>query len=568
MSPVPLRAIVSFAAALLSLTALSSVPAPSQQAEEPEDPSREQRRVVESVEEDRWAALALRNGRIVVYDLVGGRRHEWEAPAEPVRALALDPMGISALPPNPAGAPPAAGEAPVVLVCTPGPGQEETTLHVVRGDSGVRLQEMRIPGAPVALLVAPGEGHAYVITAMAGRKRGDQVEPPGRWTVRSINLTTAKVEAAVTHDGAAHAASLSPGGDRLYVATDDTIRTFSTHPLHSSWMLRSPGRNLLVEPIGTAGAVAAVRDSQLAVLNPDNLPGRDGPGGVPPNDDAVVAIELPFIGRHLDVNGDTGEAIVLDARGTRLATVDLERAEVSDVEQVPEVAAAIYHPDRESLVLFEAHADRVFEMLHEPPDRGDVAAGARAPAPEPPTPAKGATVASADPTAAHGTPGSDTPRKSGPPPSPVPGEGEGEATRPAPEPAQPDATEAGPGESPSSAATPPILAPEPPAEPAESAPSGPAVLAGRITGDLSLVEAVVLYGPDSVLREQARIAPAPDGSFLVPETPAGKYRVVVAGKGGVQLRCSPPMRIVQVGRGVVPLLDFEVSGQVKGRLAP
>ncbi len=599
----PNRVLPARIAAFLVLALLADPPGPRAAPSEPESQEMEARRVVESVTEGRWAALALRDGRVIVYDIVEGRRHEWDAPAEPVRSMALDPMGISAVPRHRAGIPPAEGEAPVVLISVAGPDIEETTLHVVRGDDGLSLLELRIPGEPVALLVAPGEGRAYVITAAAARGRGEASDRMGRWTLRSVDLATAKVEATLTHDGTVHSATLSAEGDRLYVALDDSIRSFATRPLRSSWMLRSPGRNLLIEPVGTAGAIVAIRDSELALLNPDNLPGRDRPPGDAADDDAILVVELPYIGRHIDVNDRTSEAVVLDARGTRLATVDLERGEVTGIQQVPEVAAAIYHPDRDTLVLFQVYAQRVFEMAHEPPDREAAGSESLASVEQPPIPSASSpvshspaavpTAASPPPAGARGSgaaavpidpndPGStgNDPEAgalaTAPPAATADAAGDPGASResggpPSPEaPAGDDLVRAAPAAGPPPARTPaePILMPEPATPTDPSAEAGSDVMAGRITGELGLVEAVVFYGPDALLREHARITPDADGAFSLNEAPPGRYRVVVVGPAGVQLRCSPPVRVFLAGSGRIPPLDFQVTGQVQGRLEP
>lgn len=89
---------------------------------------------------------------------------------------------------------------------------------------------------------------------------------------------------------------------------------------------------------------------------------------------------------------------------------------------------------------------------------------------------------------------------------------------------------------------------------------------GRIEGQRDLVAAVVLYGPQSILHEQARVRPGSDGSFTFATLPEGRYRVVVEGVEGRQLRCSPPARWIQVGKGPVPPLDFKVDGWLRGSL--
>jgi hypothetical protein len=504
-------------------------------------------RAVVSATAGRWAALGLRNGDVVVYDVLGGKRYQWAAPSAPVSALAVDPMGISAVhalpqPDEGAGAP-VPDVPPVVLAAAPGPGAGYTTLYALRGDNGILLTEMRLPGTPAFILVEPGQGRVYLITgrpAGEGRPGGSR---SGIWTLKSVDMSEAGVEGSVTLAGPIHAAAISPAGDRIYVGLDDSIRSFSTRPLRSSWMLRSPGRNRLVQPVGSAGAILVARDGQLAILNPDNLPRRDPSTGSVPTDDAVLVLDLPFIGRHLAVKDETGEALVLDARGARMVTVDLEMGRVIETKKVPEAAAALFHPRRDSILFFEIHAERVFEMLHTPPDRA-----ALAPAGEPP-PAAG-SPAPPDPEPAAAIP----PAGAGPDPaagSAEPGPAPGEAV---PDPDPPAGSVPGPPED--------LLEEDPP--PPESLPAGP--LNGRITGEASLVEAVVFYGPDAVLKEHARIRPAADGSFTLPPPPPGRYRVLVLGLAGSQLRCSPPIRHIVVGREPVPALEFRVAGRIRGSL--
>jgi hypothetical protein len=583
-------------------------------AQEPLEPGdREAARVVLAATTPRLAALALRGGDMVVYDLPGGKRFQWPAPASPVVSLAVDPIGLGAVARGEAGAKGTAATAPVVLLTVAGPGSSKTTLYVLRGDTGILLMEMRIPGRPVALLVAQGRGLAYVITGS-----GSEANPgrgSGRWTLRSVDLATAKVEATLSLTGTVYGAALSADANRILVGLDGGIRTFTTSPLQSSWMLRSPGRNRILIPSESSGAIVAVRDTQLAVLNPDRLPARDPETGASPDDDAIAVVELPFVGRFMDVSERTSEAVVLDARGSRMATVDLDLGKVSRIEQVPDVAAATYHPTRDSLLLFQLYAERVFEMLHNPPDRNKEMASVP-PAGQPgsaPSSGPVATHPAGGVGAAGGSPPVGEPRSTGaeasaapqpgaasagsgqvavtsddrrppraapspqPPPAPRP---EADAPAPggdgapeAPGGSGPVAGRGDPGAAPvadpgSNDATAPGTVPPAAADPAEAPPPATGPLRGRITGDLGLVEAVVFYGPEAILKEHARIRPAGDGSFEIPEPPPGRYRVVVEGFGGAQVRCSPAMRLAMVGEGPVQALDFEVSGRVRAGLKP
>jgi hypothetical protein len=87
------------------------------------------------------------------------------------------------------------------------------------------------------------------------------------------------------------------------------------------------------------------------------------------------------------------------------------------------------------------------------------------------------------------------------------------------------------------------------------------VLQGRLSGPgARAVVAVVVLGPDNVLREAARVVPDGDGLFAVDPLPPGRYRVVVDGGGGRVLVTRPPFHVVEVGaQGVSPAVaDFEV----------
>ena len=95
-------------------------------------------------------------------------------------------------------------------------------------------------------------------------------------------------------------------------------------------------------------------------------------------------------------------------------------------------------------------------------------------------------------------------------------------------------------------APPPVVAApvEPPPKPA---PSEPGTLSGQVSGPaLGDVAAIVILGPDNVLREAARVRPDEHGRWAVPLLPQGSYRVLAAGNGGRVLTCDPPFVTIRV----------------------
>jgi hypothetical protein len=91
------------------------------------------------------------------------------------------------------------------------------------------------------------------------------------------------------------------------------------------------------------------------------------------------------------------------------------------------------------------------------------------------------------------------------------------------------------------------------AEPPSQAPARKSVdeplpqLRGRIVGaDLNAVVAVVVFGPDNILREAARVAPDSGGRWSVSGLAEGKYRVQLDGGGRRSLVTDPPFVLIDV----------------------
>jgi hypothetical protein len=73
------------------------------------------------------------------------------------------------------------------------------------------------------------------------------------------------------------------------------------------------------------------------------------------------------------------------------------------------------------------------------------------------------------------------------------------------------------------------------------------------------VGSVVLYGPNSIVKECGRVVPGADGTWSAPLPPPGTYRVVPLGKESGLLPAVPPFLTVRVNAGEPRSgLDFEI----------
>jgi hypothetical protein len=121
---------------------------------------------------------------------------------------------------------------------------------------------------------------------------------------------------------------------------------------------------------------------------------------------------------------------------------------------------------------------------------------------------------------------------------------------------------------------PPREQPPAPAEPADEPPpprgTAPPLperlpggtIAGVLRGQSALVTEVVLLGPDSLLAEQARVAPerTRDGRIVyrANDLPAGVYRVRPMGRNGASLATEPEEATASVGADEGTRVDFEI----------
>ena len=458
-----------------------------------------------------WAALGLDDGRIILVDVTDGRRTERKAPSGPILELAIVPDS------SPAADPPAPARRPDLIAAVPGPGRTALLL-VISGESGVILAQAALRAAPARILPGPRGRSAYLV--MEEHASRDETRGSGDssdWSLQALDLTVKDPKpVSIPAGGRVLAAAITPRGERILLAQEDRIRSFATDPLRSSWMLGSPGENLCLVPFAR-GEILVGRRRELAFINPEKLPGKNPASGAVAGDDAVSRLALPFEAASVSISQDGEEAAVIDPTGTRLALVDLGRWEVREVRAVPRAALALFHPARRALFVFEKDGDLV-ELVYSNRAEERLAGPLLASTETPPPPA----IQTAAPPAREEA-------------API-GGGEGDGTDEA-------------------------IAPETPKP-------DPVFLTGRITGNSELVEGVILYGPDSIVREHVRIPIGEGGVFSALLPPAGRYRVVPAAREGAQLNVKPPLRLIHVEGAGIDGLDFDVAGKLAGSIVP
>jgi len=489
----------SLARLLLALVAISLAPAAigaGNQAGVAAGPPPAEGSVVATM--GRWAAILTRAGRIATLDLESGARHEWAPPARFVRALAIDPSATAS-----------GTTAPALVVAAGAETSGASTIFSVRFESGETLGRVSIDVDAAFLLPSPGAEKIHVI----GR-RGD------RWAIASLDLAkTGASEGPFTLPAPVGGAALSADGSRIYLSSEDGIRTFSTGPLRSSWLLRSPGPNgdLLAMPSG--GGLLAARGRRLALFDPRHPPGRDPVTGAFPIDDALRLVALPFEAGGIAIQADERLASVLSADGARLAVADLAGGSLVEVREIAPAAACAFLADPGRLLLIDLEGASVVKLPIDFP------------------PAEPPKIASAPPAQAplSRPPSSSPDNGASPPPAPA-----AEAPPPAPAPAS---------EAPPSAAR-------------------PGVISGRITGEIALVQSIVLFGPSSIFREHLRVAPTVDGTYEIPLPPPGRYRILLRGARSAQLSYTPAYYQISVMESAIGGLDFNVAGRIEGRLKP
>ncbi|HYV85775.1 MAG TPA: hypothetical protein VFB49_07695 [Patescibacteria group bacterium] len=439
------------------------------------------------------------------------------------------------------------------------------------------LHTISFEGEPLEGVVSTNQRKAWVLAY----RPPDAAGAPPRSFLHALDLGSGRLEASSEPGAPVSGIALDSEGGRLYASQKDRIQTFGLQPLVASWHLRSPGLNGPLALIPGTGILCVVRGSELAVFDPAIISGRDAADRRTRTDDASSVVHLPFQPDRL-VLSDDGRLALLSAPGTMVFVEPGSQAmiwpgdSVAGLRESAAVHALAFPGTGRDLIVallpsgavtaVRTPAPQPKRMLApEPPTSAAPgpaapAPGQTAPAQPEPAPNAASAAAAAEPPGAAVTPQAATPpaatTQGVSPPAPTPAPAPPSATSP-PATSPPATPPAAPSPAPSPAPT-SQTAPES-AAPNEETPRAPATLAGKVTGDAARVRAVVLYGPNNILKEFARVRPGADGTWSVPLPPAGAYRVLLVGDGSTPLPVKPGYIALKVVEGAGQSgLDFEV----------
>lgn len=469
----------------------------------------------------------------------------------------------------------------------PPPDADRSSIRIA--SAGKAPASIEVPGDVWALLFDPAGSPLYALVHRASKRH------PTESTLLRIDVGSLKTLQRVTLPVTARSMDLSGERDAILVACEDEIRTFALPALTSGPLYRLPGTNLAVAAVPRSMRILVGRPNEIAVIDPRSQQGRDGipilaKAGTP----GPVADLLPGL------DGDDAVARLADGRTLRLdlRTMTLEDGDPAPylvhVRPVENSLAAVPPPPPPPRSAPSAAAEGEKSRLPELPAAvaagaaAGVAAGAAAAAPSPspkpietkpqsapaapppastvtaptqapppPAAAPPKTIESADPAAAAaaaaaaGTAASKSAAPASPTPKGVEDKPPAPASPPPPIEEKPKPTAPVPPPPPppvSPPATPPVESKEAPKDAAPA--TGPGTVRGTVTGPAaSLVVAVLLMGPDSVLREAARVAPDATGAFTFEGLEPGRYRVVADGGGKKALVSEPSFVTIVVTPG-------------------
>jgi len=409
--------------------------------------------------------------------------------------------------------------------------KERSTLVVATG--GEPKLTAQVEGEVRALRFGP-DGALYVLL---GRVRGKS--DPGEAFVRRVDVASAEKPLEIRVPATAADMDLSPEGNALLVACRNEIRVVTIPDMRSPRLFRVEGDNRSIAAVSGTSQVVLGRTDGLVLVDLGDPQPREG---LPvrervPFEAAVTSLaaapDRPALlariadGRTLDVLLDP---LRTEPRGTSSAILWPGAKVRAVATRAPQPAAA---------------AAAAAAAAEEPPLPWEIRAPAQAP---PPAPVE--SVPAAQPSAAAANP---EPEAAPPQPAPEPDRAPPEEPSPqavAPPQAEPEMAPAHePVEEPVSAQTPAESQAPPPAAPPEAvaAQGGGALVRGRIGGAAAAqVTNVVLFGPDNLLREALRVAPAADGSWTAGPLPAGSYRIVLDAGGRSAVVSDPPYARVTV----------------------
>ena len=431
-----------------------------------------------------------------------------------------------------------------ILAATSSEKGKRSQLLVLSSESLAPLGRVEISGNGERVAVSPDGYTAYVISHRPGHfdSRGEET---GEWELLAVDLGKSQTSGSYPLPGPAYDLAITPGGERIFLGLDGKIQSFTTAPLTASWFFRSPGKNrrLMLRP--RQGQVYSLRDTELAIFPPE--PQKLKEGDAAGEDDSVRVLNPPV---HLDRLGFSPDGRFAVAAGRAmdvLVIVDAVHSKITGTWPEDSVAVASF--------LLESDAA---EQPRGP--RGKLVAQGAGFAPPLGAPARQGAAESSRPESMPSTsPNSQTGigETAQRPPSAPPQTGKAQASPPG---------MAAPGPEPAPVSEKPLVVPAPrqirelTPEVASLEEVEGELLHGKISGDLSRVVWVMLFGPDSLTSLRDRVAPGPDGSFSFKLPPKGKYRILLTGKPGTTLVSRPPYQTLDVGEYGFAGIDFKVVG--------
>ena len=376
-----------------------------------------------------------------------------------------------------------------------------------------------------------------------------------------IDPLTARVRRELRLPTSASDLAYWPSAGSLVVSVRNELRTLLLPSFQSGPLFRLPGANLCVVLVRETEALVGQEDALLLVdlatpQTRDGLPVRErlaAPGPVTAlavdatgeralarlADDRVFAVDSwplawhavgrgAIVARPRTAAARSTEAGVRPER--RVATAPLPAAPPGESPRLPKP-----EPERTAPALDEPEPESAKGEPEAEPELEPETDAVEAPPPATPTPVP--TRVQPEPEWPEAQP------EPAPEPEPEP------AGEPEPRHESNDTVEAAPP------------APPPPAPPARTPTTAPAQLRGRVTGpSAATVVAVVVLGPDNLLREAARAAPGADGRFELSGLAPGRYRVQLDGGRHVPIS-RPGFHLIEIGRNATPVeIDFQVLG--------
>ena len=416
----------------------------------------------------------------------------------------------------------------------------EAVVLGVRESGAERGQSVPFEGAPSAAAVSPDGRRAYVLAW-----RGDPGAQGSRGWLHAIDLERAEMFDSSLLSSPAFGLATDRTGVRLYVGLKDRIQTYGADPVRVSWQYRSPGQNGPIAAAPGADVLAVGRGAEVALFDAARLAAAAAEERHSRKDDATTVATLPFVvnrlawsddGALLAAIGLHGLVFIDPGNGALLwpssPTIDLSGA--TD-------AFILKFPGSDHDLVVAAVPTGTVSALRAPVPSAPVAA---APPPLTEAPAPIAVAAERPPQ-----PADPTPKPAEPVPSPA-----SPATEALP------SSEANPGtptDIPGPAEPAPGLADTAAVAPGPDQNDGPPRLSGRVKG--SGARAIVLYGPNNILKEATRVSVQQDGTWSLDLPAPGTYRLVPIGDGSTPIPVVPSFRTVTVRAGIGEMgLDFEV----------